>query len=64
MLQGITKDYAKRVLLLEHPQVLFLGLFFMKGLLRGYRGLQGVTGGYKRLELVTTVKRIQWVTRG
>ena len=50
-LQGITKDYRKRVLYLERPQILFLGLFFVKGGLqgvpKGYGGFQGVTWEYK-----------------
>ena len=46
-LQGITKDYTKRVLQLERPQILFLGLFFIKGLQGGYKGFQGFTGYLK-----------------
>ena len=65
-LQGITKDYTKRVLQLERPQILFLGLFFIKGLQgvpRVYGVFEGVTGDYKELQgIISGDRALQRVT--
>ena len=64
-LQGTTEDYRKRVLYLERLQILFLGVFFIKGLQGGSKGLRELSRGDTGLQRVTgDYKGLQWVTRG